>query len=441
MSRRGVDRLALLAVVLWTSLVSSAACDRLTDTSPAHPPVSEGRAAHAALDHPWDPEVTVGPVLNQHLAGRGYPRIFPDDNWWNRDIRDAPVDPRSDDFIRFIGHTTRMHPDFAPPPYGMPYIVVGGDQELQPVEFVRFPEESDAGGYPIPEEVKDHPNWTQQGDPGFDTDRHVLMLDRDNWILYELWQTHWNEEAGRWEAGSGAIFNLMSNVRRPLYWTSADAAGLEILPGLLRWDEVFEPDHEIDHAFRVTMSSTNGFVWPALHQAGNREGALPMGARLRLRPTVDLSSHPPEIQRIFRAMQTYGLIVADNGGPLFVGGTMDPRWDNSVLNPAFHSITAEDFEIIELGWRPDPDPDPEPEVEPLVLTGTGRAHRRGHVVTLRWRPKENAVDVYRDGVEVAAGVTSGRYRDTTRQTGSVTWTYWVCRTGTDDCSDEVVIAF
>ena len=105
MSRRGVDRLALLAVVLWTSLVSSAACDRLTDTSPAHPPVSEGRAAHAALDHPWDPEVTVGPVLNQHLAGRGYPRIFPDDNWWNRDIRDAPVDPA----IRRLHSVHRAH--------------------------------------------------------------------------------------------------------------------------------------------------------------------------------------------------------------------------------------------------------------------------------------------------------------------------------------------
>jgi hypothetical protein len=168
-------------------------------------------------------------------------------------------------------------------------------------------------------------------------------------VLFELYGTRWNEGASRWEAASGAIFDLNGNARRPEGWTSADAAGLAILPGLVRYEEVMS-GREITHAFRVTVRATNGYVWPASHQAGGRAGALPMGARLRLKASKNLSGYPPAIQRIFRAMQNYGVIVADNGSDMYISGTYDTRWNNSVLNPAFSAIKASDFDVVTLGY-------------------------------------------------------------------------------------------
>lgn len=165
---------------------------------------------------------------------------------------------------------------------------------------------------------------------------------------YELYDLRWN--GSQWTAGSGAFFDLNVNTRRPETWTSADAAGLAILPGLVRYDEVFGAG-EIRHAFRVTVRATNGYVWPASHRAGSNVAALPMGARLRLKDTKDLSGFPPEIQKIFRAMQRYGVIVADNGSDMYISGAFDPRWNNDVLNPAFRALTASDFDVLELGWR------------------------------------------------------------------------------------------
>jgi hypothetical protein len=176
-----------------------------------------------------------------------------------------------------------------------------------------------------------------------------LIVDRDNRHLYELFNVFY--DGGQWRAGSGAFFDLSSNARRPEGWTSADAAGLAILPGLVRYDEVVGAG-EIRHAFRVTVRATNGYVYPASHRAGSTSGALPMGARLRLKASRDLSAFAPEIQKIFRAMQRYGLIVADNGSDLYITGTYDNRWNNSVLNPAFRALTASDFEVIQLGFRP-----------------------------------------------------------------------------------------
>jgi hypothetical protein len=293
--------------------------------------------------------------------------LFPLTNWWNTDITSAPVDPNSASFINFIGPSRGMHPDFGgdsgdeeSPIFGIPYIVVPGTQPLVPVTF-EFDDESDFAapgrppGYPIPEQAKTEQRFIEGGlagsDPRAEGDRHMLIVDRDNRILYELFAAQFNTSANRWEAGSGAIFPLDSNARRPDGFTSADAAGLAILPGLVRYDEVFGPD-PIRHAFRVTVRSTNGYVFPASHRAGNTAGALPMGARLRLKATRDISPFPEPVRKIFQAMKTYGLIVADNGSDLFVTGTYDTRWDNDVLNPAFRSITASDFEIIELGWMP-----------------------------------------------------------------------------------------
>ncbi|HUP61701.1 MAG TPA: hypothetical protein VNA69_14920 [Thermoanaerobaculia bacterium] len=291
--------------------------------------------------------------------------LFPPDNWWNVDIRSAPVDPNSAAFITYIGATHGMHPDFGGdsgdpdyPIYGIPYVVVAGTQPLLPVTF-EYDDESDLGapgrppGYPIPEEAKTQQKWIEGGlaggDPNAEGDRHMLVVDRDHRILYELYALRWT--GSRWEAGSGATFPLDSNTRRPVGWTSADAAGLAILPGLVRYDEVFGPD-PIRHALRVTVRRTNGYVYPASHRAGDTPGALPMGARLRLKASVDLSQFSEPVRKIFQAMKTYGLIVADNGSDLYVTGTYDTRWDNDELNPAFASIRASDFEVVQLGWQP-----------------------------------------------------------------------------------------
>jgi hypothetical protein len=293
-------------------------------------------------------------VLNDALGGR---QLFPGSNWWNQDISTAPVDPGSAAFIAFIGASRTLHPDFGPPPYGIPYVGVGGTQTRLPVTFTAYGNESDAGiggitGYPIPDEARLQSNFIEGGVPGGGNsgDRHLLVVDRDRNLLFELFATKWNGTASRWEAGSGAIFDLSSNSRRPDGWTSADAAGLAILPGLVRYDDVMS-GAPITHAFRVTVRATNGYVWPASHRAGSTGGALPMGARLRLKASKDLSGFPPYLQRIFRAMQIYGLIVADNGSDMYISGTMDSRWNNDVLNPAFRALTASDFEVIALGWR------------------------------------------------------------------------------------------
>ena len=303
------------------------------------------------------------PVVNEALDGR---QVFPVSNWWNADISAVPVDARSSALIAFISGRTatnpaairRLHPDFGPPPYGFPYIVVAGDQPRVPVTFTPYGSESDAGapglaGYPIPAEARTQPNYVEGGIAGGGSsgDRHVLVIDRDRWLLYETFATFWNAPAARWQAGSGAVFDLARNDRRPDGWTSADAAGLAIFPGLVRYDEVSRAA-EIAHAFRVTTRATNGYVWPASHAAGTNASAPPMGARLRLKASKDISGFTPELQRIFRAMKRYGLIVADNGSDMYISGTMDARWDNDVLNPAFHALTADDFEIVQLGWKP-----------------------------------------------------------------------------------------
>jgi hypothetical protein len=302
------------------------------------------------------------PVLNEPLVGR---RVFPVSNWWNADVSLAPVDARSGQLIDWISGRTatnmtpvrRLHPDFGPPPYGMPYVVVAADQPRVPVAFVEYGGESDPGapglpGYPVPDEAKTQPNYIEGGVAGGGTsgDRHLLAIDRDRWLLYETYATHWNPSLGRWEAGSGAVFDLTRNDRRPDGWTSADAAGLAIFPGLIRYDEVTGAG-EITHAFRVTTRGSNGYVWPASHAAGSNPSAPPMGARLRLKASRDISSFTSDVQRIFRAMKRYGLIVADNGSDMYIGGTMDARWNNDVLNPAFNALTADDFEVIQLGWR------------------------------------------------------------------------------------------
>lgn len=306
-----------------------------------------------------EPETPTGAVLNEAFAGP----LFPGDNWWNRDISQVGVDASSAALIDWICDRTdsadpcdaRLHPDFGGHPYGIPYIGVSEDQPLEVIDFVLYGDESDAGatgrpdGYPVPEIARQQDGWIEGGEAGGGDsgDRHLLVVDRDRWLLFELWATRWNGSS--WEAGSGAVFDLSSNDRRPEGWTSSDAAGLAVLPGLVKYHEVENDD--ITHALRVTVRATDGHVWPASHTAGSTAGAPPLGTRLRLRADFDTSGFPADMRRIFDAMKQYGLIIADNGSDMFVQGTMDERWDNDVLNPAFHSLYADDFEVIELGWR------------------------------------------------------------------------------------------
>jgi hypothetical protein len=247
----------------------------------------------------------------------------------------------------------------------MPYAIVDATQAKLPVTF-QYADESDGRGiafYPIPAEAIAQSQWIEGGAPGnvdqrSDSDRHLLIVDCTNRYLYELYNVYYAASEGRWYAGSGAFFDMNTNHRRPDTWTSADAAGLAILPGLVRYDEAWNPAvANIGHAFRVTVRSTNGYVYPASHRAGSTAGALPMGARLRLRASVGgadpaLRTSDPNVRKIFRAMQRHGLIVADNGSDLYITGTFDTRWNNDLLNPAFALLSANDFEVIELGWKP-----------------------------------------------------------------------------------------
>jgi hypothetical protein len=316
--------------------------------------------------------------------------LFPPDNWWNLDISNWPVDTNSSNFISFInnGGTRRLHPDFGGNAgsgndiYGMPYAALTNvtNADLKSVQF-QYSTESDGVDhatntsfpfYPIPSEAISQPFWIEGGDPGnvdlrSSQDRHLLIVDRDRNHLYELYNVFYNTSQGKWHAGSGAFFDMNTNNRRPDGWTSADAAGLAILPGLVRYDEVYDPTvTEIRHAFRVTVRATNGYVYPASHRAGSTSGALPMGARLRLKASVDVTqkSSDPNVQKIFRAMQKYGLIVADNGSDMYVSGTYDTRWNNDILNPAFQNLSASDFEVIQLGYNP-------PTAGPAVLSSIG----------------------------------------------------------------------
>ena len=311
--------------------------------------------------------VAVGGGWGEAAAQRGgpLPPLFPGDNWWNVDVSAAPLDPSSAAFISFIGTTRRLHPDFGgasvddPPPaiYGIPYVTVNAGQAKKTVQF-QYDDESDGHGipyYPIPDEAIAQPYWIEGGQPGNQNppgDRHMLIVDVDNKHLYELFDLFWNGTG--WQAGSGAFFDLTKNDRRPEGWTSADASGMAILPGLVRYDEAFGAA-EINHAFRMTVRATDGYVFPASHVAGSTAGALPLGARLRLKASVDISGYSPEVQRVFRAMKKYGLIVADNGSDMYVSGTYDTRWE-AAFDGDFHSdfraLRASDFEVVELGWKP-----------------------------------------------------------------------------------------
>lgn len=272
-------------------------------------------------------------------------RLFPEDNPWNQDISAEPVDPDSERIIARIGMNKPLHPDFGTvyqgAPNGIQYVVVSGDQPKVPIKF-RYDDESDPGPYPIP------PDAPIEGGPKSDGDRHVIVLDRDNLKLYETFSSF---PLGKgWKAASGAIFDLKSNRLRPAGWTSADAAGLPILPGLVRYDEVVE-QKEIPHALRFTVAkSRRAYIAPATHFASRLTDTdlPPMGMRVRLKKDFDTSGFPPEVRVILRCLQKYGMFVADNGGDWFISGAPDPRWDDDSLR-AIKKVRGRDLEVVKMG--------------------------------------------------------------------------------------------
>ena len=270
--------------------------------------------------------------------------VLPAENIWNTPVDTLPRHAASDAYIATMGATRGVHPDFGTvyegAPIGIPFVTVAGTQPKVPVTF-EYDDESDAGPYPIPASAP------IEGGASSDGDRHVLVIDRDNCILYELFAAYRNSD-GSWRAGSGAIFPLRSNALRPRGWTSADAAGLPVFPGLVRYDEVAAG--EIEHALRFTAPQTQrAFLWPARHFASSLTGAQypPMGLRLRLRGSFDISGFSAPVQVILRALKKYGMILADNGSAWYISGAPDARWNDDMLVGELARVKGADFEAVD----------------------------------------------------------------------------------------------
>lgn len=271
--------------------------------------------------------------------------IFPADNIWNTRIDTLPLHARSDDYVAAIGRNATIHPDFGSGlwdggPIGIPFVIVPPDQPLVDIVWTAYGDESDPGPYPVPLDAP------IEGGAASDGDRHVLVLQQGTCILYELYRAF--PVGNEWHADSGAVYDLSSHALRPAGWTSADAAGLPILPGLVRYDEVAAG--EINHALRFTAPRTQrAYLWPARHFASNITDPSypPMGARFRLRADFPVEEYSPQVQVILRAMQRYGIILADNGSAWYLSGAPDERWDNDLLRE-LKTVRGSDFEAVDL---------------------------------------------------------------------------------------------
>jgi hypothetical protein len=276
--------------------------------------------------------------------------VFPAGNAWNQRVDSLPVAANSAQLIQSIGVGSGRHADFGSGlwdggPIGIPFDVVSKKTPRSRVSF-DYADESDKVGYPIPKGVH------IEGGPKSDGDRHALLLDKDACKLYELYALA--PKGGGWSAGSGAVWNLRSNALRPAGWTSADAAGLPIFPGLARYDEVARG--VIDHALRFTVSRTRRrYVYPARHYASSSDDPSlpPMGLRVRLKAGVDIAGYPKQARVVLQALKTYGMILADNGSSWYVSGAPSPGWSNDQLH-TLGRITGADFEVVDTSSLPHP---------------------------------------------------------------------------------------
>jgi hypothetical protein len=304
--------------------------------------IGEAGSASAVGPYPDLSACTVFPTPSASLSPTAPSAA--DESAWNQDISKAPVDPRSAAYISYIDSHggDHLHPDFGSPrAYGFPYAVVGAGQRQLPVHYTAYGSESDKGPFPIPKGAP------VEGGQGSDGDRHVLVVDRASCTLYELYRAFFSAKGGaHWNADSGVRWDLRSTALRPDSWTSADAAGLPIFPGLVRYDEAAAGT--IDHAIRVTFDSTrNAWVHPASHCAGDTSSAAapPMGLRLRLKAGYGLGGFSGPAKAVATALKHYGMIVADNGSNWYFSGSSDRRWDDENLNQ-LKRIPGSAFEVV-----------------------------------------------------------------------------------------------
>ena len=297
--------------------------------------------------------IAVPALVSAHpLPGAPNCPVFPANNPWNQRVDRLPVAKNSAAIIASIGLNDPVHPDFGSglydgEPIGIPFAVVGSSTRKVPVTF-QYASESDKGPYPLPRGVP------VEGGYGSTGDRHVIVVDRDTCTDYELFAAYPHDGGKRWTAGSGAIFNLRSNHLRPAGWTSADAAGLPILPGLARYDEVAAGS--IDHALRFTAPCTAPrYVYPARHEASTCHGANlpPMGLRVRLKAGVNISGLPYQARVVAEALKRYGMILADNGSPWYISGAPNKGWNNDALH-LLDRLTGKDFQVVDTSSLPHP---------------------------------------------------------------------------------------
>ncbi len=322
---------AWLAVILSILACDAAVSGTSTPGPVSDQPTIDSPATESPLTQPPPALTSNGPAISNCP-------LFPADNILNARVDALPLHPDSDAWINSIGRGEIFHMDFGSGtwdggPIGIPFnIVPGSTVNKYTLEFY-YPDESDPGPYPIPE----NPNIEWGGD------HHILTVDTDTCTLYEIYDASFNGSS--WSGGSGAIWDLNSNALRPDTWTSADAAGLPIFPGLARYDEIVIG--EINHALRFTAEHTAGYIWPARHETSDPiNGIPPMGARFRLKADYDISGFPHEMQVILQAMKTYGIILADNGSNWYVSGAPDERWDNDMLH-LLDVLTGDDFEAVD----------------------------------------------------------------------------------------------
>lgn len=295
------------------------------------------------LRHKSRSNITIDSI---QIIGNGC-SMFPTDNIWNTKIDTLPIHSRSSSWINSIGRNTGFHMDFGSGtwdggPIGIPYNIIGSVTQQNITKYnvsFYYPKESDIGPYPIPMNPKRE----------YSSDHHVLLLDSDTCTLYELFDASFNTKTNKWNSGSGAIWNLSSNTLRPIGWTSADAAGLPILPGLVLYEEILVG--VINHAIRFTVSETNSYIWPARHLTSGLPNKLtnipPMGSRFRLKSSFNISTYSPYMQVILTAMKLYGIILADNGSDWYISGSPDSRWDNDMLH-LLDNVIGDDLEAVDV---------------------------------------------------------------------------------------------
>ena len=297
------------------------------------------------------PSVALTAARSPTLPGAPGCPMLPPDNAFNQRVDRLPVATRSAQYIARIGLDDPVHPDFgtvyAGAPNGIPYTIVSNATKRVPVTF-QYASESDGHAYPLP------PHVGIEGGPRSTGDRHVIVVNKDTCTDYELYAAYPHGGGRRWTAGSGAIFNLRSDRLRPAGWTSADAAGLPILPGLAVYGQVAHG--AIDHALRFTAPCTgDSYVYPARHVAASCSGpnAPPMGLRVRLKASVDIAHLPHQARVVAQALKTYGMILADNGSPWYISGAPNPRWNDAALHQ-LDELTGRDFQVVDTSSLPHP---------------------------------------------------------------------------------------